>query len=1198
MSLGAYENACNPIASAGNPWYNPGSMNILNTIFFENREAAALPGLLESGGLPALVSGLSAVHRAHLSAALAAHAGRPLFVICPDDTAAENMARDLGAMLGEDCAVLEAREWSMYPTLAVSRQAEQKRIAALYALQSGAARIAVASVTGLLLRTLPPAALAQSAFVIDSDGSCDIDCAEQALLRGGYSRCDQVEGPGQFARRGGILDFFSPADREPVRIEFWGDTIDSMSRFEVSSQRRSETLARCVILPAAESLPGFAEGGAEGLAEQLRAFAARYARRRSSEHALQLSQTLLSDADRLSATGHLPEADRYLPLIYPAASGLDYLPAGAIVLLDQPGRCTERLRDYQKQLSQDLSELQRRALLGFSAEHFCLGFDALVKALEDYPLYLADAFTAGRCPVPPRTITSVPAKQLPSYAGNAQAAADDVKLYLKQAHRVLVLAGDERRARVLQDFFREHGIDAAFSPTPSALPEAGRCLIAVGAISSGMEYPGLKLAVLTDAQLIRRKEKRSSSKRLPPGQRRIESYADLSPGDYVVHEDHGIGRFAGIVCMRRDGIDKDYIKIEYAGSDELFVPATQLDMVTKYTGVGEDKVVRLSKLGGTEWTRTRSRAKGAAREMAKKLIALYAERQRVPGYAFSPDSEWQREFEENFEYTETDDQLRCAAEIKRDMESSVPMDRLLCGDVGYGKTEVALRAVMKCVLDGKQAAILVPTTVLAQQHYQTALQRFFGFPVTIEVLSRFRSSGQSARTISDLASGQCDLVIGTHRLLSKDVRFKDLGLLVVDEEQRFGVSHKEHIKELSRGVDVLTLSATPIPRTLNMALSGIRDMSTLDEPPEDRLPVQTFVMEHDWDLVADAIRRELQRGGQVYYLHNRIDDIERCARKLQDLLEEATVGVAHGQMDKAMLASVMDSVASGETQVLVCTTIIETGIDIPNVNTLIIEDADRLGLAQLHQIRGRVGRSTRSASAYLTFRRDKVLTEIAEKRLNAIRDFAAFGSGYKIAMRDLEIRGAGNLLGAEQSGHMIDVGYDMYMKLLNEAVLEARGIEVPKPADCATDLAVAASIPDRYIPSSEQRMDVYRKIALIRSEPEADDLIDELLDRFGDLPPGVSALIQVALLRGEAGNAGITDIAQKSGYLRFTLKDFDMEKISLLYAQPEYKGRLRVEAGSKPCLSLKIKLKTHVLDEARRFVAAWREPQSAGAQRA
>ena len=1103
------------------------------------------------------------------------------------------MARDLSSMLGEEAAVLGMRDFSFYPAEAVSRQAEQRRIAALHALSTGAVQVAVASLPGLLQRTLPPDFLARAAFVIDSAAPCALEGTEDALLRCGYSRADQVEGPGQFARRGGILDFFSPADSEPVRVEFWGDEIDSMAHFEVSSQRRTDPVERCVILPAAEALPPLTPGGPAALAGELRKAAERYTRRRTSEQAQKLSETLRSDAERLENAGSLPESDRYLPLLYPMACGADYIPADAVVLLDQPGRCAERARDFAKQLALDFTELGRRGLVADAPESFYLSFDALTKRLADYPLYMAEAFTVGRCPVPPRTLTSVPAKQLPSYAGSAQAAADDVKLYLKNGSRVVVLAGDERRAKVLQDFFKDHDIPALIREPLDRLPEPGSCVIGVGAISSGLEYPGLKLAVLTDAQLIRQKNKKSArGKKLPAGRTRIESYADLSPGDYVVHENHGIGRFAGIVRMPVDGQDKDYIKINYAGTDTLYVPATQLDMVSKYTGGGEDKAVKLSKMGGAEWAKTRSRAKSAAKDMAKKLIALYAERQRLPGYAFSPDSEWQREFEENFGYTETDDQLRCTAEIKADMESSVPMDRLLCGDVGFGKTEVALRAVMKCVLDGKQAAILVPTTVLAQQHYQTALQRFFGFPVEIGVLSRFRTGGQSQRLLTDLATGKCDLVIGTHRLLSKDVRFKDLGLLVVDEEQRFGVTHKEHIKELSRGVDVLTLSATPIPRTLNMAMSGIRDMSTIEEPPEDRLPVQTFVMEHDWNVIADAIRRELQRGGQVYYLHNRIDDIDRTAVRLREMLEDVTVAVAHGQMDKTMLANVMENVANGQVQVLVCTTIIETGIDIPNVNTLIIEDADKLGLAQLHQIRGRVGRSTRRASAYLTFRRDKVLTEIAEKRLSAIRDFAAFGSGFKIAMRDLEIRGAGNLLGAEQSGHMVDVGYDMYMKLLSEAVLEARGVPVPQRAECSADLAVAANIPERYVPSSEQRMDLYRRIAAIRSEEEADDLLDELIDRYGDPPPGVSALIQVALLRGEAGKAGVTDIAQKQGYLRFTVQDFDMERVSALYARPEYKGRLRVEAGSRPCLSLRIKAKNHVVDEARRFVADWSGPKA------
>ena len=1138
-------------------------MNILFDQIFENREAAALPSLAESGGLPALISGL------------------------PDDTAAENMARDLAAMLGEEAVTLGLRDFTFCESEAVSRQAEQKRLGALWALLGGAP-VAAVSVSGLIQRTIPPQTLREAAFTVRDGEDCAQEDLVDALVRCGYSRCEQVEGPGQFAVRGGILDFFSPFEREPVRIEFWGDTVDSMGHFDVSDQRRTDRVERCTVLPAAETVPALCPGGRQALCREMENWAARYERRRTSETARKAAETIRADAERLAGGALLSCADKYMELIYAPACAADYLNADAIVLLDQPNRCAEKARDYGRQLREDVAELTRRGDAAVAPDGFCLPFEELLRRLGDFPVYMADAFAVGRSPLAPKTLTSIAAKQLTTYAGNAQAAADDVAGYLRQNYRVVVLAGDERRAKVLQEFFDSRGIAAPILPALTRMPDFGRCAIGLGAISAGMEYPSIRLAVLTDSQLLRRREKKHARRTLPSGRERIESFSDLSVGDYVVHENHGIGRFAGIVRMQVDGVDKDYIKICYAGTDSLYVPATQLDLVSKYTGGGEDREVRLSKMGGAEWARTRSRARSAAKDMAGQLIALYAERQRLPGYAFPPDSEWQREFEENFSYTETDDQLRCTAQIKRDMESSVPMDRLLCGDVGVGKTEVALRAVMKCVLGGKQAAILVPTTVLAQQHYQTALQRFFGFPVNIEVLSRFRSGAQAAKVLEDLRTGRCDLVIGTHRLLSKDVRFKDLGLLVVDEEQRFGVAHKEHIKALSHGVDVLTLSATPIPRTLNMAMSGIRDMSTIEEPPEDRLPVQTFVLEHDWGVLADAIRRELQRGGQVYYLHNRIEDIERTTRRLRELLGEGvTIAAAHGRMDKAMLAAVMEGVVSGETQVLVCTTIIETGIDIPNVNTLIIEDADRLGLAQLHQIRGRVGRSTRRASAYLTFRRDKVLTEIAEKRLNAIRDFAAFGSGIKIAMRDLEIRGVGNLLGAEQSGHMLDVGYDMYMKLLGEAVLEAKGLPVEQRADCSADLAVAANIPERYVPSSEQRMDLYRRIALIRTEEEADDLTDELIDRFGDPPASVNALVHIALLRGEAGRAGVSDISQKQGALRFTLREFDMEKVSALYAREEYRGRLRVEAGSKPCLSLKIRAKARVLDEARAFVRDW-----------
>ena len=1165
-------------------------MNICVQEILRNREIAALPSLLESGGLPALISGLSSIHRANLAAALQERLDRPLVVLCPDEATAESMAGDLSAMLKIPVTVVGGRDFTFYSTVAASRQTEQKRLQALAALAGREATAAVFSAAGLLQRTLPPETLLSAGTTLREGGSCPIEDVEDALVRCGYQRAGQVEGPGQFARRGGILDFFSPAYDKPVRIEFWGDEIDSMGLFDTASQRRVEALDRCRILPAAETLVSLCQGGRGSLAARLGEYAEKCEKKKTSPQAQALAKTLREDGEKLDGGAQLSDADRYLPLIYPFACGLDYLPEDAFIVLSEPVRTADRAKAWIRQTAEDVKELNRRGVVAASPDSFYQGWDEACRAMTEFPLFMADAFTVGRYPVEPKTMLSIQAKQLPSYGGSAQTAAEDVRAYLRQDYAVTVLAGDLRRAGVLKGFFESHGLQAPVIEPLTERPRAGTCVITTGALSAGMEFPLLKSVLLTDSQLVRVRESAAGrKKKLPGNQQKLTSYTDLTVGDLVVHERHGIGRFSGIVKMTVDGFEKDYMKISYAGTDCLYVPCTQLDLVSKYIGAGgEDRPVKLSKMGGAEWARSRSRAKAAAKDLAKGLLQLYAERQRVPGHAFSPDSEWQRQFEENFSYTETDDQLRSVAEIKADMEKSAPMDRLLCGDVGYGKTEVALRAVMKCLLDGRQAALLCPTTVLARQHFQTAEQRFFGFPTNIALLSRYQTGAELKKALEDIQSGKCDLVIGTHRLLQKDVKFKNLGLLVVDEEQRFGVTHKEHIKELSRGVDVLTLSATPIPRTLNMALSGIRDMSTIEEPPQDRMPVQTFVMEHDWGVLSDAIRRELQRGGQVYYLHNRIDNIEKTARKLHELLgDDVTIAVAHGRMDREALSSVMESVSEGRTQILVCTTIIETGIDIPNVNTLVIEDADRMGLAQLHQIRGRVGRSTRRASAYLTFRPDKVLSEIQEKRLSAIREFAEFGSGFKIAMRDLEIRGAGNLLGAEQSGHMIDVGYEMYLKLLEEAVLEEKGEKPEARCECDADLAVAANIPDRYVPGQEQRMDLYRRIALIRTEEEADDLTDELIDRFGDPPGSVNTLIQVALLRGEAGRAGITDITQKAGYLRFTVRDFDMEKVSVLYAQPQYKGRLKVEAGSRPCLSLRLGAKARVIEEARRFTADW-----------
>ena len=1166
-------------------------MKTLALAILQNKNLTPLPETIEGGALPALVSGLGPIHRAHLAAALRLKTGRPLFAVAPDEAAAEQLAAELQNFLQERVPVITGREYTFYDSERVSRQTEQKRLSALDALAAGRAGTVVCTAAALLQRTVPPAVLERVCFTLRPGQTLPPEDLTDALLRAGYRRAEQVEGPGQFAHRGGIMDIWSTAEERPARLDFFGDELDTVHAFDPASQRRTERLKSLRILPGAETLPDLAEGGAAALTAQLKTLAARLNMNAAKFDAKKLRETLLKDIEKLENRADFTAADRYMCLIYPRmATALDYLPQDALLFLDQPGKCAERSRSFLKQAGEDLRLLVESGTLPGRIAEFYRSWEDTAERLGEFPAVMADAFTVGHYPLEARTLIGLTAKQLPSYAGSAQAAAEDVKRWLAEGYSCVVLAGDGRRAGALKEVFAEKGIKNVYLESQlKALSAPGHCAIAVGSLSAGMEYPQMKLAVLADTQIAKSGLRTARRKRALPAGARLGSYEDLSAGDLVVHETYGIGRFAGIFKMPVDGAEKDYVKICYAGTDSLYVPATQLDMVTKYIGAGEDSPVKLSRLGGADWGRARSRAKAAAREMAGELIKLYSARQNSAGHAFAPDSPWQTEFEEAFEYMETDDQLRCAAEIKADMEKPVPMDRLLCGDVGYGKTEVALRAVMKCVLDGWQAAILVPTTVLAQQHYQTAISRFFGYPIRIGLLSRFTTPAQMKRLLAELKSGECDIVIGTHRLLQKDIQFKKLGLLIVDEEQRFGVGHKEHIKEMAKQVDVLTLSATPTPRTLNMALSGIRDMSALEEPPRDRLPVQTYVMEHDWDVICDAIRREVSRGGQVYYLHNRIENIERTAARIRTMLGDVSVEVAHGRMREKELSAVMDKVSQGETQVLVCTTIIETGIDIPNVNTLIIEDADRMGLAQLHQIRGRVGRSSRRASAYLTYRKDKVLTEVAEKRLEAIREFAEFNSGFRIAMRDLEIRGAGNLLGAEQSGHLIDVGYDMYLKLLEEAVLEEKGEPPPVRTDCSADLAVSANIPESYMASPEQRMDMYRRIALIRTEAEADDLTDELCDRFGDPPPSVNTLIQVALLRGEASRCGIADIAQKGGYLRFVFADFDFARISALYAREEWQGRVKVEAGGKPAVAVKLLSKRRILEEARAFVRAYGE---------
>ena len=1146
-------------------------------------EVAELVSRVENGGCPAVLTGTQPVQRACVGAAVAAGAGRPMVFLCADEREARQLAGDLQSLTGETPVTLLAREWQFRPNAVSSREWERSRLAALHQMAAGNAPIVVATVDALLARTMPPHRLAELSVTLETGGRADLKELCDRLLQAGYSRCDQVEGVGQFALRGGILDVFSPLMEQPVRCEFFDDEIDSLGLFDPGTQRRTENVSAALLLPAAEVLPGLTPGGLTHLAEQIEKLAVKYAKKENGE---KIAQTLRGDAERFRNGAEVNGLDRYLGLIYPdAAGGADYLPPDAVVFLCEGGRVEQRVKTVLLQLHQDTEALMEAGLMVGDAAEVCLSGEALFAQLADFPVVMLDALPTSRHPLKPRGLLAINARQLSSYGGSLETAVTDLEHYRNTGSAVLVLCGGEVRAKNLLRLLEERGIPAALDLKGTAMPKPGELRITVGALSAGCEWPALKLAVLTEGQLTAPTQKKLKLKK-DSNRQKLQSYTDLSPGDLVVHVHHGIGRFVGIQRMPVDGVEKDYIKIDYAGGDCLYVPVTPLDLVSTYIGGGEDQErTRLNKLGGMEWAKQKTKARKAAKDLAAGLTKLYAERQRRPGFAFSPDSPWQTEFEEAFPYAETGDQLQAIADIKKDMEQPRPMDRLLCGDVGYGKTEVALRAIMKCVLDGKQAAILVPTTVLAQQHYATACGRFKDFPVKIEVLSRFTTAKEQKRILEAARTGGLDLLIGTHKLLQKNMEFKDLGLLVIDEEQRFGVTHKERLKEMSRQVDVLTLSATPIPRTLNMALSGLRDMSTIEEPPADRQPVQTYVLEHDWGILEDAMRKELARGGQIYYLHNRVETIDLTASRIQKLLgPEVRVVVGHGKMGEQELSAVMQAMVDGEADILVCTTIIETGIDIPNVNTLIMEDADRLGLAQLHQIRGRIGRSTRRAYAYLTYRQGKILQETAAKRLAAIREYVEFGSGFKIAMRDLEIRGAGNLLGPEQSGYLMSVGYDLYLKLLEEAVLEERGEEKKIETECAADLTLNANIPERYVTSPEQRMDLYRRIAAIRTNDDASDLMDEMIDRYGEPPKPVLALLDVALLRAAAAKAGVSDITQKKDALRFTLAVFRPEALVQVCGLTKYKFRLTLSAGETPMLTLKLKPGANVLDTALELV--------------
>lgn len=1135
-------------------------MQFLLKVLANCPEYRELSDAIKKREVPAAMWGVPDSLKASFCYALCKEKAQKAIVIVPEDDIQKTVTA-LTSHFGGGVYIFPSREYIFRNIENASHEEEADRLSALSRILSGDYNAVVASAEAVMRYTLPRAVFEAFTVKIEKDKEFPLQKAVDLLITAGYSRSEKVEGRGQFSVRGGILDFYSLSSDNPVRIEFFGDVPDLIGEFDILTQRRINDLTSAVITPVSETL--FTDASRTMLTDELEKMEEAFEHKKGYEKAKKI---LSHDIEKLTEGMHLASIDRYTPLIHKDKTTIfDYL-NNSLVFAFELSRVRENSRNFLWRMSEDIKALAEDGV-PFINGSYCLDTGELDKKVQNQGAIILESLSRSEGTVKLKTLTSINARQTSAWRGSIEVLAEDIKPYIEKGYKLAIAAANLKHADWLATSLRDKNIKAVFSEKiPDDLP-SGAVFIAPFGFAFGYDIPSAKFALFSDNAADTGIKRKSIKRHQPKDTSIIKSLADLKPNDYVVHSDYGIGIYEGIFNSTVNGITRDQVKIRYAGTDVLYIPCSRLDLISKYTGA-DVAGIRLNKIGGSEWTKAKARVRTAVQDLAKQLIILYAERLSVKGNAFTEDTEWQREFEERFEYDETDDQLKCTAEIKRDMETITPMDRILCGDVGVGKTEVALRAAFKCAADDKQTAILVPTTVLAWQHFQTVTKRMADYPIKIEMLSRFRTPKEQQKIVKKLKTGELDIVIGTHRILQKDVQFKDLGLAIVDEEQRFGVSHKERLKELTKNVDVLTLSATPIPRTLNMALTGIRDMSVIDEPPHDRHPVATYVAEFDYGLVTDAIIKEIARGGQCYYLHNRVETIYHTASKLQEFMPDARIGAAHGQMNEEDLSQVWESLVKGEIDVLVCTTIIETGVDVPNCNTLIIEDADKLGLAQLHQIRGRVGRSARRAYAYLTYKKGKVLTEDSAKRLTAIREFTEFGSGLKIAMRDLEIRGAGNILGAEQHGHLQAVGYDMYVSLLEEAVREEKG-EIVKPRRCLIDLNITAYIPEKYIYGGETRVDIYKKIAAIKTEEDARDVTDELIDRFGEPPNEVMRLIKIALIKQTAILLGLTEIAQSNGSLLFYISEIDMNLISRLAEM--YKGRVMLSTAQRPYLTVNIK---------------------------
>ncbi len=1089
----------------------------------------------------------------------------------------------------KDVSYYPAKDFIFYSADIHGTLTIRERLNTIRRLVEGQKAVIVTTIDGLMDKLIPIRQIKENVLTFQCGDMVNLNKLQKELISMCYERVGQVELSGQFAIRGGIIDIFPLSEESPIRIDLWDDEIDSIKYFDVESQRSITMLEEVSVYPATEYILSQEQiaSGLKKIHEEMTETEQKFRKDMKTEEAHRIKTVINDFTEQLKMGNTNVSVDSFINYFYEETSSLiEYLEQeNTIFLLDEPARLEERSSIVEKEFRESMINRLEKGYLLAGQVDVMKTYSRILALMSRRQMVVFTALEQKVKGIGIADTFHIEAKNIISYNSQFDLLVKDLKQYKKKGYRILILTTSRTRAERLAENLRDYEIEAFYSENPDRILKSKEIMVSYGNLHKGFEYPLLKFVVITQTDIFgREKAKKRRAKKQYSG-KKIQSFSDLNIGDYVVHENHGLGIYRGIEKIEVDKVAKDYIKIEYADNSNLYILATGLDLIQKYAGSDAVKIPKINKLGTQEWSRTKSKVKTAVKDIARDLVALYSARQNQKGFQFSQDNVWQKEFEEIFPYEETMDQLTAIEAMKKDMESDKIMDRLVCGDVGYGKTEIAIRGAFKAVQDGKQVVVLVPTTILAQQHYNTFTQRMKDDPIRIDLLSRFRTAAGAKMTIEGLKTGEVDIVIGTHKVLSKDVKFKDLGLLVVDEEQRFGVTHKEKIKTLKQNVDVLTLSATPIPRTLHMSLVGIRDMSVLEEPPVDRLPIQTYVMEFDDEMVREAINRELIRGGQVYYVYNRVNNIDEIAAGIAKLVPDANVVFAHGQMSERKLEQIMYDFIEGEIDVLVSTTIIETGLDISNVNTIIIHDADNFGLSQLYQLRGRVGRSNRTSYAFLMYKRDKMLKEVAEKRLQAIREFTELGSGIKIAMKDLEIRGAGNILGARQHGHMESVGYDLYCKLLNEAVAEEKGMEVMDSFETKIDISIDAFIPPQYIKNEFQKLSVYKQIASIESEEEYRDMQDELMDRFGELPKNVENLLSIALIKALAHKAWITEISNIGTQLKFAMyREAKIDVAGIQAIVDRYKGKLKFVTDSIPYFMYTMDKTTNDMKEYKQII--------------